>query len=810
MGVIMSEKKQKSLNSRVPVRFLWLAVLPLAAALYGCSSVEEVEKKEETKKEETKEDRFAFLRREEQKKVKKAYESIDMEQVESKLPGTIKISPEKLDSLAGSRVVAPKAAAATSGAKKAGVKSGKKPFYEDFILLNGDEEIAVSLIFNSAPLLDVLSAFADVLGFNFVADSDIKSTVTLNLNSKMTRRELWATFEHMITLAGGAVKVEDSLLRIMHRAKVRQQPDVRPGMDGKSDILFYPLTTATAREAMNQLRQFISPGGTCIELNRPNAILVSDSPENIPKLRELLQCIDRNNKAHWPRAVLSCHNVLPSKLISELQEVLPVLGLNVVKNTDRSEQPGSVQLVGLDRLQVIVASAATKEAVSTIREWVALLDSRDASDQERVFVYKVRHNKAAHLAQALATIYETQGASLSIDTTTGRTRMENVVSARARYNNPPNTTGLTARNNRTAAANAVLNTATDKESSIFAKTVKVFADGVLNRLVIRTTPRTYASIKALLDRLDVVPAQVLLQVLVVEVTLSESTQFGLEFSGQQKGSQVTSMFGTNYSNSMNPFAQVFNTETNMWENTGEFLTGANRQNGGTFVIADPNNPQSRFGYIRAMAGDGLVKVLSSPQLLVSSHTEATINVGQDVPVISSGITSTSSNGSQQYNYRYVSTGVILTVTPQITSNDLISLEIKQELSQAVNTTSSKIESPTITQRTVETAMTIANGQTMVIGGLIQERKEDSLDSLPFINKIPILNRLAGSTDAHVERTEVLVMVTGHIVNEHSPVEDMIKRYNDAIKSLNDFDKRLGDGPDADKKPGLMTSKDFWL
>ena len=119
MGVIMSEKKQKSLKSWMPVRFLWLAVLPLAVALYGCSSVEDGEKKEETKKEESKEDRFAFLRREEQKKVKKAYESIDMEQVESKLPGTIKISQEKLGALAGSKVVASGATTASRAEKAA-------------------------------------------------------------------------------------------------------------------------------------------------------------------------------------------------------------------------------------------------------------------------------------------------------------------------------------------------------------------------------------------------------------------------------------------------------------------------------------------------------------------------------------------------------------------------------------------------------------------------------------------------------------------------------------------------------------------
>ena len=804
----MTRRFQKRFSGAVLLKyFLWLALVPLIICFNGCGSVDQ-EKKEE--KDEKKEDRFAFLRRNEQKKVQKAVENLEDELIKSKQPQAVQLTPETLKNLEAQDVITREDFKDGVLAKGTGKKSGRRKFYEDFILLNGDEELAVSLIFNSAPLLDVLSAFADVLGFNFVADSDIKSTVTLNLNSKMTRRELWATFDHMISLAGGAVKVEDSLLRIIARTKVKMQSEARPGTTGKSDILYYPLTTVTAREALNAIRQFLTPGAVCVEVSRPSAVMVCDAPENMEKIHQLLQCIDRNNKAHWPRTVLTCSNVLPSKLISELQEVLPVLGLNVVKNVDRSELPGSVQLVGLDRLEVIVASAATPEAIKTIREWVKLLDSRDATDQERVFVYKVRHNKASHLAQALATIYETQGASLSIDTTTGKTRMENVTSARARTIAVTNTTGLTARNNRTAAANSVANIATDKESSVFSKVVKVFADGVLNRLVIRTTPRTYASIKALLDRLDVVPAQVLLQVLVVEVTLSENTQFGLEFSGLQTGKNVTSLYGTNYSDVLNPFIQGAGAAANSWETDTGFKSAANRQNGGTFVIADPNNPQTRFGYIRAMAGDGLVKVLSSPQLLVSSHTKASINVGQDVPVISSGITSTSSNGNQQYNYRYVSTGVILTVTPQITSNNLISLDIKQELSQAVNTTSSDIKSPTITQRTVETAMTIANGQTMIIGGLIQERKEDSMSSLPFINKIPILNRLAGNTDAAVERSEVLVMVTGHIVNEHSPVEDMIKRYNDAIKALNDFDKRLGDGAEADKKPSLMTSKDFWF
>ena len=161
---------------------------------------------------------------------------------------------------------------------------------------------------------------------------------------------------------------------------------------------------------------------------------------------------------------------------------------------------------------------------------------------------------------------------------------------------------------------------------------------------------------------------------------------------------------------------------------------------------------------------------------------------------------------------YKETGVVLTVTPYVTSTDLISLDILQTMSQATaNTLSPTISSPIITKREIETSMTIANGQTMVLGGLIQERTNDVLDSLPIINQIPFLKRLLGSTNASVERTEVLVMITGYIVNEHSEVDALIRRYNDAVKAINNYNSTLGDNPDADKNRGvLFQDKEFWL
>jgi general secretion pathway protein D len=187
-------------------------------------------------------------------------------------------------------------------------------------------------------------------------------------------------------------------------------------------------------------------------------------------------------------------------------------------------------------------------------------------------------------------------------------------------------------------------------------------------------------------------------------------------------------------------------------------------------------------------------------------------VGSSIPILTQGISNSESNTNVTQNYQYKDVGVILEVTPQITSTDLIALNVSQEISAKVDPASTDpIQSPSISTRKVESTMTIANGQTMIIGGLIQERVNDSLESLPLINKIPLLKRLLGSTNASVERSEILVLITGYIVNEKSPIEDMIKRYNDAIKALNKYDSQLVDREDADgSKPGIFTKAEFWL
>lgn len=749
----------------------FFAILPVFTS---CSSFEEDEEKNGQK-----EDRFTFLHKEQTKKPESTAghaESLQEEQVQPEQQKENKAIRDKMEKV-------PKTALQPPPEKP------REPlhFYDDFIMLNGDEEITVNLVFNSAPLLDVIPSFADALGFNFLADSDLKGVVTLNIDQKMTRKELWNTFDKMLNLAGAGVTVDGTLLRIVALSKVATQSDARLAKDGSGELFYYPLKNTTAKDVIAQLKPFLGKDAVCVELTRPNAVMLADDRANMPKIKQLLEIIDMSGKSAWKRKVVRCINILPSKLTEELKTVLPVLGFYVMQTTDKTEQPGSIQLTGLDRLQLIVISAATEEAIQEITQWIDLLDSSDSLDQERVFVYKIRNNKAAQLAQALSIIYDTQGASMTIDTSTGNTKTE-AINSTITTRTTANRTG----SNQNTTGTTVEATQTDVNSSVFNTPVRIFADGVLNRLVIRTTPRTYASIKALINKLDVVPAQVLLQVLVVEVTLTESTRFGIEFSMQGGSGSANSLLGTNY------------------ENLQPDFNGTGKQPGFSYLLSNPNNPEQKFGYIRALAGNNAVKVVSSPQLLVSSHTEASISVGSQIPILTQGITNSSSSGDIVQNYEQEDVGVILTVTPQITSTDLISLDVTQTLSAAVTNTSSNIDSPEITKREVKTSMTIANGRTMIIGGLIQEKKNDDLQSVPFINQIPILNRLFGSTEASVERTELLVMITGYIINERSKVEELIERYNDALKSLNEFDATLGNKKsNFESKPRVMTTKEFW-
>lgn len=759
----MRKSSSKPCCSQLIAGFVSLSFILLCFG--GCKSLIEAEQRTEEQNSLATGDKFDFIKRNEERKFTSS--TVKQPDAIEEQPNSADTKIDKMvDNVSGSRAE-----------KKQGGGARRvltPPYYEDFITLDDNELLDVSLTFNSVPLVDMLPAFADILGFNFTSDSEIKNTVTLNLNSRMTRRELWETFNQTLQLAGvGAVR-NGQLLEIMPMAKLPRYSGLRRRnqLNSGAEVVSCSLYNITSKDALAQLRPFLSPAGVAVEAARTNVIVFCDRLENIQKLKEVLSLLDQPGRQNWPRAVVYCRNVKPSAIAQELSEILPVLGFPVKLATDKTEIPGAVQLTSVNRIQILAVTAATEEVIKEVRKWIEILDNADSSTQERVYVYKVTHDKAEYLADALSVIFSVQGSTRKVDTsfnrsnsTSEQTRTSQITTLQTKNQN-----ANTNNQNRNSTNNQI-NADLDLASNVFNTPVRLYADGVQNRLVIRTTPRAYAMIKALLDRLDVVPAQVLFMIQIVEITLTDSNQFGLQFNHVGYGGNTGVSAGTNFN--------------------GVKMNDANAD-GFKLGIFDKDNPEENFGYLRALAGRDNIKVISCPQLLVTSNTTAKIQVGQDVPIVTQDLTtSNSNNGNISRSFKNEPTGIILSLIPQVTSEDLISMQIEQKVTEAIkNTITTATETPVITTRVLNTAMTIANGKTMVIGGMIQEKNSDNLQSIPLIADIPFLRRFFGNTDQSVERTELLVLVTGYIVNGKSPVEEMIRRYNNSAKALSRFENEI--------------------
>ncbi|MHB9139526.1 MAG: type II secretion system protein D, partial [Victivallaceae bacterium] len=491
----------------------------------------------------------------------------------------------------------------------------RKKFYQSFLKKkeqkNAPEKVAMD--FKNADLADLIPMFASVLKFNYTLDPEVRGVVTMSLNTTMTEEEVWNLFEQSLNLCGAYCSERDGIVNILPFAKMPQQQQLAMGFKpyGNAETLLYNLQTISPADAAKQIKPFMTTGATAIEMPTQNAILLVDVMGNIPKLYELLRVFDQKPSDRLYRIVLHCNNISASKIVNELTEILPILGFPV--SSGQKAESGVICLSGIDRLQLIVATAANEEALEELKKWVETLDSSYGGEQEKVYIYKIVNSKATELVQALSAIFKVEGTTMAADskTTTGG---KGSTSEKSNTSTSPSTSSASSSSSKQKDQKS-------GPSSVFETPVSIFADAINNRLVIKTTPRTYAMLAALLRSLDTVPDQVLLQVLVAEVTLSDSTSFGVKYSLNENNGDTINWIQTNYKG----------TDPNA------------KDKAGLSYLLQSSNDSNKNVYLNALAGMTGVKVISSPQLLVTSHSAAKISVGDSVPIITAEITDTQSS-----------------------------------------------------------------------------------------------------------------------------------------------------------------------
>jgi general secretion pathway protein D len=316
---------------------------------------------------------------------------------------------------------------------------------------------------------------------------------------------------------------------------------------------------------------------------------------------------------------------------------------------------------------------------------------------------------------------------------------------------------------------------------VFKEEVRIVADEVTNSLVVLATKRDYQLILDVVRRIDVVPRQVVLEVMIAEVTLNHDLEFGISYAlAEGKLNQATNVSTPDIVHNAAP-------TPNFGGMIGDFLNAPPSRlpttPGTAFaVISDRKNFQI---FINALNGMTNVKMLSAPHIIAADNREAHILVGQSIPILTSTSTAvlTGTAGSTVNQIQYRDTGKILTVLPQVNSQGLVNLQVRQEVSAVLAQSFGSTNSPSFTTREAETTVVVQDGDTVLIGGIIDDSISHTRTGVPYVMDVPVLGRLFRSDSDNVMRTELLITITPSVIRNRQESHQVTDDFSNRIEGL---------------------------
>jgi len=324
----------------------------------------------------------------------------------------------------------------------------------------------------------------------------------------------------------------------------------------------------------------------------------------------------------------------------------------------------------------------------------------------------------------------------------------------------------------------------DGEQSLFRKEVRIVADEVTNSLITLATRRDYDKVLEVLRKIDVVPRQVVLEVMIAEIVLTNDLDFGVAWAladGRLRNAGDAGGGGAegapNILNNRAPAGPG-----NVVHSLGGLLADATRfpSSGAFAVVTDRNNVNV---FLNALQGRTNVKMLSAPHIIAADNREAHILVGQSIPILTSTQQSTIATANIVQSVQYRDTGKILTILPQVNSKGLVNLQVRQEVSAVLSQSFGATNSPSFSTREAETTMVVQDGDTVIIGGIIDDQISEGRSGIPYLMDVPFLGRAFRSENRQVTRTELLVTITPYVIRTRDEAVQVTGDFSDRIRGV---------------------------
>ena len=459
---------------------------------------------------------------------------------------------------------------------------------------------------------------------------------------------------------------------------------------------------------------------------------------------------------------------------------------------------GALRIMPVERLNSILVVTPHAAYLEEARRWIEKLDQpSDGGAEAQLFIYRVQNGNAKHLASVLSGIFGTGQVATPIANSGVAPGLggTGIGSGQQSFGNtfggglgnafgntfggiPSGGLGGAGTLGRIGGTSAFGNSFTQNRNVQGAATqgqvtpaaniggVRVMADELNNSILVWSTRAEFLKIESTLKRLDLPPTQVLIDASIIEVTLNDSLQYGLQwaFSGGTGGGRT----GTGQ----------LSTGTNNPNNSGSLNVAA----GSGFTYSLINSAGNVRVILNALASQDLLKVISSPSLMVLDNHTATMAVGDQLPVLSSTTDILSGNGAVTSTVQYRDTGVSLAVTPSVNSGNLVTMQIDQTMTDQSASTGANNQ-PVFLQRQIGSKVAVRSGETIVLGGLIKDNRSSGKAGIPVLKDVPVLGNLFSNTSNTGKRTELLVVITPKVVRTDPEIREVSEELRDRLKGL---------------------------
>jgi general secretion pathway protein D len=664
----------------------------------------------------------------------------------------------------------------------------------------------IVLNFDNADIETVIHAASEIVGFNYVLSPDVRGKVTVQTSGRIPQEDVFGVLLGILEVHGFTAVKSGNLYKIVRLEGARERAvptivgDVAVDSRTADEIItqIVPIRYASVNDLGVLLRPFVSSRGTLVANRETNVLIITDSVANVRRVLDIVKLVD-------VQVSLDEVQIIPVSF-ADATEVANILNQLFAGGRLRAAAAPGVPAVpapavapggpagaapGAERPPLVIAERRSNSLVvhgrraeiETIRRILSQLDV-NVTGGRRVFIYFAENARAKDLAATLNAIYgakETVPTAAPTPPATPRTPGQPAPAP-----TPPPTT---------APGGPIGGAAGLAELGLAEGQFRFIADEPTNSVIVTTTPRQWTDIEPTIRQLDKMPRQVLIEVLVAEITLTDDTKLGIDWALKSGSFRFASQSITT-STAGTP---TISTPSGL-DAIGATTAIAGLPGAGLTAFAFATD--KFFAMVNALASENRVNVISNPHVMTSENKKAIVNVSASIPIVTSqqtgtlttpattaGTTSTvATTGSLNQTVEYRDAGVVLTVTPRIGERGTVALDVKQEVND-IGDPEPPTGSRRINKREAETSVVLLNNQTLVMAGLIQDRRGASTRGVPILSRIPFIGFFFGFKERTVEKRELILLITPRVVGtplDAQRITDQMRRstpeLDDAVRS----------------------------